>query len=92
MAIRPLVTRWAEIKQTRVKMSAFSLQNMFDTQEKESLFTEIDELIFSEDLPVYNGLVFQTGQLVERFKNKNQGMVNPQVKMKSHFESFMIQL
>ena len=73
-------------------MSAFSLQNMFDTQEKESLFTEIDELIFSEDLPVYNGLVFQTGQLVERFKNKNQGMVNPQVKMKSNFESFMIQL
>ena len=76
-------------------MSAFSLQNMFDTQEKESLFTEIDELIFSEDLPVYNGLVFQTGQLVERFTermNKNQGMMNPQVKMKSHFESFMIQL
>ena len=68
---------------------------MFDTQEKESLFTEIDELIFSEDLPVYNGLVFQTGQLVERFTermNKNQGMMNPQVKMKSHFESFMIQL
>ena len=76
-------------------MSAFSLQNMFDTQEKESLFTEIDELIFSEDLPVYNSLVFQTGQLVERFTermNKNQGMMNPQVKMKSHFEIFMIQL
>ena len=76
-------------------MSAFSLQNMFDTQEKESLFTEIDELIFSEDLPVYNGLVFQTGQLVERFTermNKNQGMMSPRVKMKSHFESFMIQL
>ena len=68
---------------------------MFDTQEKESLFTEIDELIFSEDLPVYNGLVFQTGQLVERFTermNKNQGMMSPRVKMKSHFESFMIQL
>ena len=48
---------------------------MFDSQEKESLFTEIDELIFTEDIPVYNSLVFQNGQLFERFiesTNKNQ--------------------
>ena len=40
---------------------------MFDSQEKEGLFTEIDELIFTEDIPVYNSLVFQNGQLFERF-------------------------
>ena len=48
---------------------------MFDSQEKEGLFTEIDELIFTEDIPVYNSLVFQNGQLFERFiesTNKNQ--------------------
>ena len=60
MAIRTLVT---------------SLQNMFDSREKEGLFTEIDQLIFTEDIPVYNSLVFQSGQLFERFiesTNKNQ--------------------
>ena len=60
MAIRALVT---------------SLQNMFDSREKEGLFTEIDQLIFTEDIPVYNSLVFQSGQLFERFiesTNKNQ--------------------
>ena len=48
---------------------------MFDSQEKEGLFTEIDELIFPEDIPVYNSLVFQNGQLFERFiesTNQNQ--------------------
>ena len=52
---------------------------MFDSQEKEGLFTEIDELIFTEDIPVYNSLVFQTGQLFERFiegRNQNQGCEN----------------
>ena len=60
MAIRTLVT---------------SLQNMFDSREKEGLFTEIDQLIFTEDISVYNSLVFQSGQLFERFiesTNKNQ--------------------
>ena len=43
-----------------------SLKKMFDTEEKESLFTEIDELIFFEDLNMYDGLVFQKGKLFER--------------------------
>ena len=36
-------------------------------QAQESLFTEIDELIFPEDLDIYNRMVFQKGQLFERF-------------------------
>ena len=40
---------------------------MFDTQAKEGLFTEIDQLIFNEDLARYNKLVFENGQLFERF-------------------------
>ena len=43
-----------------------SLKKLFDTEEKESLFTEIDELIFSEDLNRYDSLVFQKGKLFER--------------------------
>ena len=55
-----------------------SLQNIFDSQEKEGLFTEIDELIFHEDLPVFNRIVFQKGQLFERFllAGANQGRVH----------------
>ena len=51
---------------------------MFDSQEKEGLFTEIDELIFHEDLPVFNRIVFQKGQLFERFllAGANQGRVH----------------
>ena len=55
-----------------------SLQNMFDTQEKEGLFTEIDELIYNDDINVFNRIVFQNGQLFERFlanENHNQVMV-----------------
>lgn len=44
-----------------------SLRNIFDTQAKEGLFTEIDQLIFNEDLARYNKLVFENGQLFERF-------------------------
>ena len=43
-----------------------SLKKMFDNEEKESLFTEIDELIFFEDLNKYDSLVFQKGKLFER--------------------------
>ena len=43
-----------------------SLKKLFDSEEKESLFTEIDELIFSEDLNKYDSLVFQKGKLFER--------------------------
>ena len=51
---------------------------MFDSQEKEGLFTEIDELIFHEDLPAFNRIVFQKGQLFERFllAGANQGRVH----------------
>ena len=51
---------------------------MFDTQEKEGLFTEIDELIYNDDINVFNRIVFQNGQLFERFlanENHNQVMV-----------------
>ena len=43
-----------------------SLKKMFDNEEKESLFTEIDELIFFEDLNAYDSLVFEKGKLFER--------------------------
>ena len=43
-----------------------SLSKLFDNEEKESLFTEIDELIFNEDLGKYDSLVFQKGKLFER--------------------------
>ena len=51
---------------------------MFDSQEKEGLFTEIDELIFHEDLPAFNRIVFQKGQLFERFllAGADQGRVH----------------
>jgi len=49
-----------------------SLQNMFDTQEKEGLFTEIDELIYNDDINVFNKIVFQSDQTFERFlSNEN---------------------
>lgn len=45
---------------------------MFDTQEKEGLFTEIDELIYNDDINVFNKIVFQSDQTFERFlSNEN---------------------
>ena len=53
-------------------------------QAQESLFTEIDELIFSEDLDIYNRMVFQKGQLFERFLLNQPGLAG---KCQSNSES-----
>jgi len=62
-------------REMSVESLLVSLQNIFDTQDKEGLFTEIDELIFKEDIEVYNKIVFENGKLFERFLiniNENQ--------------------
>ena len=54
------------MREITIDVLVHTLKNMFDNEEKESLFTEIDELIFSEDLKSYDSLVFQKGKLFER--------------------------
>ena len=63
---------------------------MFDSKEKEGLFTEIDELIFTEDIPVYNSLVFQTGQLFERFIESSNNDQEQCRTMEQYFEFLLI--
>ena len=60
------------------------MSSYFPLQAQESLFTEIDELIFPEDLDIYNRMVFQKGQLFERFLLNQPGLAG---ESRSHSES-----
>ena len=67
LPVEKLVQQLLCLFETEVRSSSHSQPSYSDLQAQRSLFTEIDELIFSEDLHVYNRMVFQKGQLFERF-------------------------
>jgi len=65
-----------------------SLKKMFDTEEKESLFTEIEELIFFEDLNKYDSLVFQKGKLFERVMEAMNPSKDPSYGATENFDTY----